>query len=172
MTILTASTQKALLIDKKLDAAELIQKIHEGEAPQRRNFFRLDCNIPIQFNCLDSRNRQSCSEPRDGVICNLSGGGVGLITEFEMEEKDRIFFYLNLDVDELFLSGEVQQEYRNADRDSCEDSDVDSNEYSNTYSDTVHLFQYGIMFIDISIVDQDRIVRYLFQQQKLRVRVC
>ena len=174
MAILTAFTKKALRIDKKRDAAKLLQKIHENEAPpQRRNFFRLDCHIPIQFNWLDKdfQSRQGCSEPYDGLICNLSGGGVRLTTEFEMEEKDCITFYLNLDGDEFFLSGEVQQEYRSAGRDSDGDSGANSNAYLDAHSDTVHSFQYGIMFIGISIVDQDRIIRYLFQQQKLRVRL-
>ena len=173
MAIQTVHTKKALRIDRKGDVVKLPQNIHGGEAQQRRNFFRLDCHFPIQFKRFD-KNQQSLrsyNTQHCGLIRNLSGGGVKLVTECEMEEKDFISFNLNLDGDELFLMGEVKINYGYAARDFCGKSKANWNAYSNANSTATRLFQYGVMFNGISVVDQDKIVRYLFRQQKLRVRL-
>ena len=124
-----------------------IQKIQESESLQRRNFFRMACDVPTSFMLL-KKNESGCpvsNEFHDGIICNLSGGGVKMITDLEMEEEDRLLISLPLDGDDLFLPGEIRAKYNN--------------------NNAIHPFQYGIMFSDISLTNQDRIARYLFREQ-------
>ena len=125
--------------------------LDEGERLQRRNFFRLSCYIPAKFTFLKKNESDQLisNEPHNGIICDLSGGGIKMTTKLEMEEKDCILISLPLDDNDLFLTGEIRVKYGNP--------------------NATHQFQYGIMFSDISVMDQNKIVRYLFEQQKHRI---
>ena len=122
----------------------------EGESLQKRSFFRLPINLPVKYSLLreNEYGQIVANKMHDGNISNLSGGGMKMVTTVEMEEKDRIFVSLNLDGVELFLTGEIRLKHHSPDETSK--------------------FQYGLMFVDISETDQDKIVRYLFQQQNRR----
>ena len=127
-----------------------LKLIGEGESLQKRNFYRLPCHIPIKFSLLkeDEYGQIVANSMHDANITNLSGGGIKMSSTVEMDERDRIFFSLNLDGNDMFLTGEVRLKHSSPD---------DSARY-----------QYGLMFIDISEANQDRIIRYIFHQQNRR----
>ena len=129
----------------------LARKTVEGADIQRRSFFRLACQIPVQYRWLKKSElyRMDDGEWHAGTICNLSGGGVLMQSPIEMDEQDRVFITLRLAGEDLLLMGEIRIRR------------------TGPYGEK----QYGIMFTGISMIDQDKIVRYLFQQQPRRVRV-
>ena len=115
---------------------------------QKRDFFRLDCHIPTSFTLLakDELGKLVIKDSYEGIISNISGGGVNLVTEIELAEKVNIFIRLRLDEEEMFLVGEIRVKYSNPDE--------------------VFPFQYGVMFSDISALEQEKIIKYLFKLQK------
>ena len=130
---------------------QMAEEVELSPSPSnKRAFFRLPCHIQIDFTLLrkNEYGRLVSAELHKGTICDLSGGGVKVLTEADMEIKDRIFLTLQLDDDELFLTGDIK-----------------------TKSDIPEAYgkeRYGIVFLDITEIEQDKIVRYLLKQQYTR----
>ena len=123
------------------------QKIQEKERTQRRFFFRVDCDIPLKFTLVQKADVAPLlsNNKFEGTVCNLSGGGLKLMTDLDMEINDRIVTSLRLGGENLFLMGEVRVKYG--------------------YSPAMHQYEYGLMFIGISQLEQDKIIKYLLRQQ-------
>ena len=140
-------------LSKNKDHFLQFKLLDEGEKIQRREFFRLSCQIPTEFKPLKKNNfcRQKPSEPHhEGLICNLSAGGLKLMTNLKMEEKDSILIPFSLGGDDFRLTGEIRTKYGK--------------------SAVSKQFQYGVIFDDISEKDQDKISKHLLHQQYQRVR--
>ena len=122
----------------------------EDAVVQKRNHFRLTCNIPINFRLLhdDDSGYLIPDEPQGGTICNISGGGLKLLSNAKTGENDYILIFLDLNGIAMQLMGEIRVAYQNP--------------------DSMFPYQYGVMFCGISDTDQCNIVRYLFQQQTTR----
>ena len=126
--------------------------LEKGQSLQKRDYFRLSCNIPVKFRSLGKYETGGGDpdELHNGILSDLSGGGVKMQTDMEMEEKDEVFLSFYLDNDAFHLLGEIRAKYYDP--------------------SAKQRFQYGIIFSVITELERDRIVRYLFNQQKRRVR--
>ena len=151
--------------------------LSELRKDQRRQYFRLDKIKPIQYHVLteeeerimealdksgpaDSPNRRMLQsrlrelkiEELDGVLSNISGGGVKFHSEFTLEPEDRIRMKIlldDLDSEPLDLFGRVVASEGSINR-----------ELKN---------EHRIEFFDISRDTRERIVRYVFnEERKLR----
>ena len=125
----------------------------EGEALQKRNFYRHSCDISTVFTLLETNEtgQITVKDSYNGVINNMSGGGIKLHSEIKLSVKDSIIVHLKLDDENLLLFGEIRVKY------------------INSAGDQQH--QYGVMFSNISDADQDKIIKFLFRQQNSRVKV-
>lgn len=68
---------------------------------QRRQFFRLECNIPLQYRIIDPQEKQllDSATPYDedvivkewkkGVVLDISGGGIRFVSS-DFEEKENL----------------------------------------------------------------------------------
>ena len=122
--------------------------IGDGKRLRQRGFFRCACNIPALFS-LSEFDESGALVPhgyKKGSILNLSGGGLVLASRFEVHNGNLIFLSFNLDDIKMNTLGEVR-------RKTIYDFNM-----PNPY-------QYGVMFVGIGRVDQDKIVRYLYRQQ-------
>ena len=135
------------VIKRNMEVNIMLHLTAEGERVNRRNHFRWTCQVPIRFRFAktEEQERHNSAEVHNGIITDLSAGGMKLMTRVVMEEKDRIFFTLDLDGVELFLLGEIK---------GLHGSEGLNNQ-----------FQYCVMFIGLSYIEQDKIVRYLFRKQ-------
>lgn len=73
---------------------------------QRREYFRLDCNMPVEYRVVTDQERKLIDEGiaynidevqwKNGVILDLSGGGIRFVSPYQ-EEKDG-FIQLRFDI--------------------------------------------------------------------------
>ena len=142
------------VFNKKLEQKWLNSKkpgpADEDGIIQKRDHFRLACNLPTEFKLLvkDETGEVTPSGPNDGCVTNLSGGGLKLQTGFDMPEESRILISLRIYDETLYLVGEIRVKYNNP--------------------LAIHPFQYGVVFRGISDADRDKIYRYLFKEQPNR----
>ena len=122
----------------------------EKKNDQRRHF-RLVCSISATIKTINKTSSGTVipDDPRDVVICNISGGGVRFLTDFLLSENDRILITFKLNDDILILTGEVRVLLNDP--------------------ETPQQYQYGVMFTGLTDKDQDIIYKYLFQEQIYRV---
>jgi len=116
---------------------------------QRRQFFRFECSVPIIFygqqaNGLEERNREIFGDTID-----LSGGGLSALTKEPLNEKTQLKGKIQLDDDSLVdFDGEVIRCIKN----------IINNELKYISS---------INFIDIDYKKREKIVGFIFNQQRL-----
>ncbi len=113
---------------------------------QRRGFYRLDTFLPITFAFADPREKVVLEYTQQGVVCNLSGGGLGLIYAHPVSTGSTIGMLLALGEHRLALWGKVMR------CDPLSNSKV-----------TRHLL--GVQFLNISTRDQDLVIKFIFREQ-------
>ena len=130
-----------------------IKLLCSGERIQQRDFFRLPCTIPFRFS-ISAENRPEKETPcgfHDGVIRDLSGGGMKIITKQHLAVNDIIKFNLRLKNTSFGLTGEVKYKFKNP--------------------HTVKSFSYGVMFVELSETVRERIIFYLHDLQLRFIRM-
>ena len=122
----------------------------EGEKMQRRDDFRFACNIPVEFAPLDKSMKRG--DTSEGMVNDLSAGGVKMMSNTEMAIGTRISIEMRLDDDYIIALGEVRAV-----------SDAKSKKYE---------FQYGVKFHALPKEDKDIIIQYVSRvQRKLLMKV-
>lgn len=134
-----------LIVEKQGDIAKV----------QRRNYFRLDCFVEVQYRILDPADDEPYDRDRSYINTlanNLSGGGVclmleekipaGSIVECEMfnDQNRKVTFY-----------GKVMR-------------------FEETGKDGKYKYEAGIAYIEISDNDREVIVRYVYDEQRKLLR--
>ena len=109
---------------------------------QLRDFFRLPCTIPFNYSVLTANKPGKIHE---GIIKNLSGGGIKIVTRLEMAADDTIRFSLSLGNDTYKLTGKIK--------------------HKDHYSFAMKPFVYGVMFTGMTKTVQEKIILYLHNCQ-------
>jgi c-di-GMP-binding flagellar brake protein YcgR len=123
---------------------------------QRRAFVRLDCRVPVQYQVVGVARTPGERPPRlETVSKNISGNGICLLLDNPFEPETRLDLYLNLFPEHppIYIMGQVIR---------CLDATRDGGRKT---------FEAGIAFVQIRQLDQDRIVKYVFDKQRKAVRL-
>ena len=129
----------------------------EPEKMQRREFFRFECALPIRFSVINSKPSEATSgEPaetgmsaqplHEGVIKDLGGGGLRFVTNAEVDKGDNLKCLLMLEREYIVVIGKILQKH--------------------SFPKSPFKFQYRIIFIGILPEEKDKIIQYVFNQQR------
>jgi c-di-GMP-binding flagellar brake protein YcgR len=131
-----------------IDGFKIVQfyLLDKGERTQRRDFFRFDCAIPTKFVAVDNEGMDQDPVMMDGLIHDLSGGGMKMMSANEVKEKAFIRVMLQLNDEYIMIFGEVLHKKYNR--------------------DSVLPFQYGVKFAAMSKADQEKIIQFLYMEQR------
>ncbi|MCL2565172.1 MAG: flagellar brake domain-containing protein [Defluviitaleaceae bacterium] len=133
-------------------ALMIIKIFGEGEKQQRRDFFRLDCILPMKFSKME---RESMDAPDDaevyqGIVKDVGGGGLCFLSNDNLEEEDITKLIIKLDDDVLVAIGEVLHKHY--------------------FPKAKYKYQYRVGFIGIRPGEQEKIVQFIFERQKRDLR--
>ncbi|NLP47001.1 MAG: hypothetical protein GX347_08200 [Epulopiscium sp.] len=108
---------------------------------QRRAFYRLECVLPFTYIWG--------SQQVSGIIKDISGGGIRFISDQKIDCGDQITCFITLPTDEIFV---IKSKVLSKEK-------IDVNQFS---------YEYRVKFIDVDIKDQDKIIQYIFEEQRKR----
>lgn len=113
---------------------------------QRRNFVRLDTKVPLNYVLLDE-NMKPLSENFSATTIDISGGGLMFATESEIKQGDflELIFYLNKETTVSAIGKAMRV--------------IDDVRVKNKKS-------VGVEFTLIEERERDKIIRYIFNQQR------
>jgi c-di-GMP-binding flagellar brake protein YcgR len=122
---------------------------------QRRNYVRFPVNLPIFFQLVgpDGDTLPDGEVVRQGRTVDISGGGLQIVAMSPPDREDTVLITLKLDDNnprELQLSGDV--------------SWVVQDDWSKNT-------RFGVSFTDISEVEQERIISYIFFKMRTRTQI-
>lgn len=136
------------------------QRIH-GEMPmyeivyeeltkiQRREDFRIDCNIPVQFT--EKVQDKHSKDSKEGLLIDISGGGVRLLSNEKLCDGAPILLKFKFNEDQLILKGEI---VHRGDHDAPNGM----------------RYGYGIQFKDITDVERETIIKNIFLLIRKRIQ--
>lgn len=121
----------------------------ELETLQRRKHYRLDCLLGVEYIILDSTGEPSTTEWQKGVFKNISASGSCLVIDEKLPKGTEIKI-------KLFLSDIVQ-------------IGVIATIMRTTPVDNQNIkkYEHGMLFTEISDRDQEKLIKYIFEQQRM-----
>ena len=127
-----------------------IKMLNEAQKYQRREFFRFECSIHFHLGVLadayDIARDRPKPEMHPALTRDISAGGVCFTSSIDAEVKARVKCQIPLGGDDFTTFGIVihRQELRE-----------------------MHFkFMYRVMFMDLTASEKDRIVKYIFTEQR------
>jgi len=115
----------------------------QTERIQRRNFVRVEAFYPIVFRTV---TRDGLSDPKQGHLLDLSGGGLRFQTAVKLQNGDLLDMRLELPMETIHSSGRVCRV------EPIEDTDR---------------YAISVTFNDITERERDRVVRCVFELQRV-----
>jgi len=133
----------------KLDGFDMVKfkVLDEGEKTQRRDAFRFDCAIPVEFSIIHDNGEQS--ETEKGLIIDISAGGIKMFSDIDLAESTLLNVQLQLGKDFIVAFGDVRTKIR-----------IPSAKKSR------YPFQYGVRFSMMPEADKECIIRFIYQEQR------
>lgn len=120
----------------------LIEIISPVKKSQRRNFFRLELIIPVQIKRIEDIIYEK------GFTKDLSGGGVKIHTEMKLDLDESIKIEFSLGENAFSLEALVKN--------------IKKSEESG--------YEISLEFTDMSDIDRNDIIGYLFEQQRMLIK--
>ncbi|MDR3091340.1 MAG: flagellar brake protein [Clostridiales bacterium] len=134
-----------------------------GERIQRREFFRFECTLPFRFGAINSLEYDQwellTDEARlgklkgfranakyEGLIRDIGGGGVRFVSNDELDEIDLTASVIPLNDDLLLAVGKLLAKQT-----------LQKNSYK---------YQYRIQFTGVTPKEQERIIQFIFMEQR------
>lgn len=137
-----------LIID---DIALLDVRVTEKpERIQRRQFYRFECRIPMDFTLVSSDKQNTTSE-YSGYTIDVSGGGLSCVTNESINVDSIIQGFMTLDSYSLEFKGKVVRTRR----------EIINEEVKYISS---------VSFIDLEHKDREKIISFIFNQQRELLR--
>lgn len=125
-----------------------IKPLSEEEQVQRRYFFRFDCVRDIEYRMF--ADRQTPAEERgdfkSGITKDISGGGICLCADFKPELGWYVESMLRLNRDIPFIGRVVR--------------------VINVHERGKFNYEVGIEFVEITNMNRERIISYIFDEQR------
>jgi c-di-GMP-binding flagellar brake protein YcgR len=137
---------EAKVIDKKDGSRPTItlEKCSEEQRMQRRSFFRVQARLRVVFS-IDREGAETEPREYEGQTLNVSGGGMLLATNIELEVGNSLPLKLYLtDKEYITSTGRVERI---------------------EYLGVKHLYRAGIVFCAIYENDRDKIIAYVFTKE-------
>lgn len=130
-----------LVVGRRIDNIPVILLAYPKEVfkVQRRRFVRVPIVCTIEYSKIENNASQ---KPLNGVMVDLSGGGMRIKLKDNLNAGDKIKITIPLDKDIIQLEGEIVriEPEENAKRNIC-----------------------GISFIDLEERTREKIIRFIFQ---------
>jgi len=142
--------------------------IGKGESVQSRQFFRFECTLPILYTALDGKSEQDelglgeelpegqmrsvTSALHNGLVRDISGGGMCFQSNDLIKVDQRIRCRMQLGRDTLHIVGTVLKSIER--------------ERKNDKKKSEYTYEYYVRYSGITAGDQERIIRYIFAQQR------
>lgn len=132
----------------------LIKLVSEGVKIQRREFFRFTCLLPAKFALFNNNDENADDKGSEqvfnGIIKDLGGGGIRFVTNQDLEEKSKIKCVIVLDNDVFVVLGKIL--------------------YKQYFPKSNYKYQYRVEFVGMINTEQEKIVQYIFDQQRKIIR--
>jgi c-di-GMP-binding flagellar brake protein YcgR len=129
-----------------------IKLTDSGRLIQRREFFRIDLLLPIKCAIVDDTLHNAPlkqllkMEMFDGFVKDMSAGGIRIVANVDVIEQTKLQCLMTI-VDETFIFlGVVMHRL--------------------SFPQSTYKYQYRIRFIGMRPPDQDKIMQYMFEQQR------
>ncbi|NLO82776.1 MAG: hypothetical protein GX094_06930 [Clostridiales bacterium] len=121
---------------------------------QRRNYFRLKTSIPVLFRIINDNDKTDNAEAYRGLIADISGGGLGLLTDEKLDPGIRIECNIKVeDMLDVTVQGIVVRTVEAGD--------------NVTY---VYKYHTGILFDKIHESKRREIIQFIFETQRKKIR--
>lgn len=137
------------IVDRVNDPRPLFTVAYPKEVKriQRRSFVRCDVRFPLTFHKL-SPTMEVLLKDQKAIVEDVSGGGLRLETETQLELGDLLDIYLDLpNKDKVIALGKVVRVFPKP-------------------SAKPELFSIGVFFEFIEERDRDKIMRFIFEKQR------
>lgn len=122
-------------------------KTLEGEKIQRRKFFRTPCTLPMQFSpVLSKADIKSKTFKYEGIIRDISASGLRFVSNAPIEEGSKIKCITMVNKKIVFAVAKCL--------------------HKKEFPDEVVKFQYRVMFESILPEDEEKIVQFVFANQR------
>ncbi len=128
----------------------------EIEKIQRRNYFRLDCLLDVEYEIAESiKSEQPVQKtsPKKAIAKNISGSGICIVTDDDRILKNTEINLLIFLKPDSYITTKCVVMRSSTLRES---------------SKTKH--ELGLYFKDISQKDQDMLIKFIFDQQRLQLK--
>lgn len=121
---------------------------------QRREFFRFECSLHINIGVVDDSYDIATDTPRpamfDCVAKDISAGGVRFATNTDMDVNAKVKCVMPLGGDTFLTLGKVLQKQE--------------------FKQSEYKYQYRVMFLDLTTMEKEKIVKYIFVEQRKALR--
>ena len=129
-----------------------LKVVSELKRIQRRNFYRLKIVKPIKYRIIDILdNSDKTIKYHEGILLDVSEGGIMFYSKKEMEIKDLLELEIKLDTNsKMILKGTIVRKQYNTEKS--------------------FLYEYGVRFEEISKADKDILMKFIFQEQRKQLQ--
>jgi len=116
-----------------------------GDKVQRRSAFRFNCSLNVEYSVVSQSGQQSDREV--GLVRDLSAGGTKIYTEKSLRVGDLLNIGLQLGDELVVAFGDVRTK-------------------TDLPRESKYPYQYGIRFTMMPESDQEKIIRYMYKEQR------
>ncbi len=130
----------------------IIEIKSEIEKVQRREFFRFDCVLPLKFIKIsdDEDKAEQDADFLEGTIKDLGEGGIRFLSNEDIEVGEKCKFFITLNYECAVVKGDIL--------------------HKQEYPKSNFKYQYRTQFFDLSKEEKDKILKYIFFEQRFKAR--